>query len=97
MYDIIIIGGKKIMDEVDYRYKDSIREALQNGNVSRLMELVPALSEQDAQYYIEAWNKNYLETMQKIRNSQDTSDLDDAAHNMLFDLMDKANLSGYHK
>lgn len=85
------------MDDVDYRYKDSIREALQNGSVYKLMELVPSLSEQDAQYYILAWKQNYLETMQKIRNSQDTMDLDNAAHKMLFDLMDKAHLSGYHR
>ena len=36
------------MDDVDYRYKDFIREALQSGNVDKLMELVPSLSEQDA-------------------------------------------------
>ena len=83
------------MDDVDYRYKDSIREALQSGNVDRLMELVPSLSEQDAEYYIRAWKQNYSETMQRIRNSQDTTDLDNATHEMLYTLMDKAHLSGY--
>lgn len=82
------------MDEVDYRYKDSIREALQNGNVSRLIELVPSLSEEDAQKYISRWNENYLETMQKIRNSQDTTNLDNESHELLYDLMDRAHLSG---
>ena len=85
------------MDDVDYRYKHSIREALQNGNIDKLMELIPSLSEQDAYYYAEAWKQNYLETMAKIRNSQDTRDLDDKSHEMLFDLMDKAHLSGYHR
>ena len=85
------------MDDVDYRYKDSIREALQTGNVDRLMELVPSLSEENAQNYIESWKLNYLETMQKIRNGQDTMDLDSQAHEMLFDLMDKSHLSGYHR
>ena len=33
------------MDEVDYDYQNSIREALQSGNVNRLIELVPSLSE----------------------------------------------------
>lgn len=85
------------MDDVDYRYKDSIREALQTGNVDRLMELVPSLSEENARNYIESWKLNYLETMQKIRNGQDTMDLDSQAHEMLFDLMDKSHLSGYHR
>ena len=85
------------MDDVDYGYKDSIREALQNGNVARLMELVPSISEQDAQYYIETWKQNYLETMQKIRNNQDTTDLDNQTFEILFELMDKVHLSGFHR
>ena len=32
------------MDDVDYRYKHSIREALQNGNIDKLMELIPSLT-----------------------------------------------------
>ena len=85
------------MDEVDYRYKDSIREALQYGNISKLMQFVPSLSEEEAQRYIEEWKQNYLETMQKIRNSEDTTDLTARAHEMLFELMDKSHLSGYHR
>lgn len=86
-----------MMDQVDYRYKSSIREALQSGDVSRLMELVPGLSAGSAEDYIEQWKINYLETMQLIRDSRDTSHLDDAAHAIIDDLMDKANISGYHK
>ena len=85
------------MDDVDYRYKDSIREALQNENMDKLMELVPSLSEQDAQYYIQTWKQNYLESMQKIRNGLDTTNLDNEQHEMLFYLIDKAQLSGYHR
>ena len=85
------------MDTVDHKYKDSIREALQHSNVDRLMELVPTISEEDACYYITLWKKNYLETMEKIRNGQDTRNLDDETHNMLNELMNKSHLSGYHK
>ena len=85
------------MDDVDRRYKDSIREALQFGNVSRLMELVHSLSEQDAQSYIDAWKENYIDTMYKIRHNQDTMDNDSRVHELLNDLLDKANLSGYHR
>ena len=85
------------MDNVDYRYKDSIREALQDSDIDRLIELVPSLSEQEAQYYIDSWRLNYLETMQKIRNSQDTTDLDKESHELLFELLDKTHLSGYHR
>ena len=59
------------MDDVDRRYKDSIREALQSKNADKLMELVPSLTEEDAHYYIDSWTANYLETMARIRNSQD--------------------------
>ncbi len=85
------------MDDVDRRYKDSIREALQSRNADKLMELVPSLTEEDAHYYIDSWTANYLETMARIRNSQDTRELDDQTHQMLWDLMDRANLSGYHR
>ncbi len=85
------------MDDVDRRYKDSIREALQSKNADKLMELVPSLTEEDAHYYIDSWTANYLETMARIRNSQDTRELDDQTHQMLWDLMDRANLSGYHR
>ena len=40
------------MDEVDYRYKDSIRGALQNKNLYRLQELIPSLEEETLQNYI---------------------------------------------
>ncbi len=86
-----------VMDDVDYRYKDSIRESLQTENMDKLMELVPSLSEQDAQYYIQTWKQNYLEIMQKIRNGLDTTNLDNEQHEMLFNLIDKAQLSGYHR
>ena len=61
------------MDNVDLRYKDNIREALQFKDVSRLMELVPSLTEERACQCIDEWKLNYLETMSRIRNSQDTS------------------------
>ena len=85
------------MDEVDRRYKDSIRRALQQGDVSRLTELIPSLSSSEASNYIEKWQRNYLETMEKIRASKDTTDLEEAASDMLYSLLDKVNLSGYHR
>jgi hypothetical protein len=35
--------------------------------------------------------------MQKIRNGQVTTDLDSEASQMLYDLLDEAKLSGYHR
>ena len=84
------------MDNVDYRYKDSIREALDNGSVSKLTQLIPSLSEDEAVHYIEKWKLNALETMTKIRSGQDTSELSNSAHNMLYDLLEKANLSAQY-
>lgn len=85
------------MDNVDMRYKDSIREALQMQNISRLMELVPTLDEVRAKEVIEEWQSNYNQTMQMIRNNQDTTELDKQAVDMLYDLLDSAKLSGYHR
>ena len=85
------------MDEVDYRYKDSINRALLSKDIDRLMELVPSLSYEEAVDYIDKYQRNYQETMEKIRASQDTMKLDNETHEMLFDLLDKAHLSGYHR
>lgn len=85
------------MDEVDLRYKDNIRDALQTGNVERLTTLIPGMSEERAKQCITEWKDNYLQTMQKIRNGEDTRKLDDASTNMLYSLLDEAHLSGYHK
>lgn len=85
------------MDNVDLRYKDSIREALQTGDSVRLVELVPGMDMSRAEECISKWKENYLETMQKIRNGQDTTDLDSEASQILYDLLDEAKLSGYHR
>lgn len=85
------------MDVVDMRYKDSIRESLQTQNVARLIELVPSLDEVSAKKIIDVWQSNYNLTMQMIRNNQDTTELDKQAVDMLYDLLDSANLSGYHR
>lgn len=85
------------MDEVDLRYKDSIREALQSKNVSRLIELVPSLDEQSAVAAIDKWQTNYNSIMEKIRAGQDTTDLSESSINLLYELLDKAHLSGYHR
>ena len=85
------------MDEVDYKYKNSIREALQEGNVDRVMELVPELELEEAENYVNEWKENYEETMSNIRNSLDTMFLEEKTHKILNELMDRAHLSGYHK
>jgi len=85
------------MDAVDMKYKDNIREALQMQNISRLMELVPSLDEERAREIIDEWQSNYNLTMEMIRNSQDTTELDKQAVDMLYDLLDSAKLSGYHR
>lgn len=85
------------MDEVDWRYKDNIREALNSGNVNRLTELVYDLDETEAREIISKWQKNYQMTMQMIRASQDTSKLDAETNEMLDSLFERANLSGYHR
>lgn len=85
------------MDEVDYRQKDLIREVLQARNVSGLMQLVPSLDEEAAEYYVNLWQNNYSETMSRIRNNQDTSVQETENQNILFDLLDKSHLSGYHR
>ncbi len=85
------------MDEVDYRYKDSIKEALQTGNINKLMELVPSIDEQEAQDYMKRWQQNYLDTMKKIRMGLDTSDLEKTSYEIANDLMNKASLSGYKR
>ncbi len=85
------------MDDVDNRYKDSIRDALQSKNTDKLMELIPSLTEEDANYYIDSWTEKYLETMSRIRNGQDTQELDGQMHQMIWNLMDQVHLSGYHR
>ena len=85
------------MDEVDIRYRDSIREALQSQNADKLIQLVPSLTNEEAQYYIDSWTANYLETMTRIRRGQDTRDLDEQTYQLLGNLMDRAHLSRYHK
>ena len=85
------------MDEVDYKYKNSIREALQEGNVDRVMELVPELELEEAENYVNEWKENYEETMSNIRNSLDTMFLEEKTHKILNELMERAHLSGYHK
>ena len=85
------------MDEVDWRYKGNIREALSSGNVNRLTELVPDLDETEAREIISRWQKNYQETMQLIRASQDTSKLDAETNEILDSLFERAHLSGYHR
>ena len=85
------------MDEVDYKYKNSIREALQEGNVDRVMELVRELELEEAENYVNEWKENYEETMSNIRNSLDTMFLEEKTHKILNELMDRAHLSGYHK
>ena len=85
------------MDEVDYKYKNSIREALQEGNVDRVMELVPELELEEAENYVNEWKENYEETMANIKNSLDTMFLEEKTHKILNELMERAHLSGYHK
>lgn len=85
------------MDTVDYRYKDSIREALQSSDVSRLLELIPSMNQEEAQSYIDQWSRNYQDTMESIRAGLDTMFLDEKTHQILSTLMEKANLSGYHR
>ena len=85
------------MDEVDYRYKDSIKEALQTGNINKLMELVPSIDEQEAQDYMKRWQQNYLDTMKKIRMGLDTSDLEKTSYEIANDIMNKAKLSGFKR
>ena len=85
------------MDEVDYRYKDSIKEALQTGDINKLMELVPSIDEQEAQDYIDRWQKNYLDTMKKIRMGLDTAEQEKTSYEITNDLINKASLSGFKR
>lgn len=85
------------MDTVDYRYKDSIREALQSGDVNRLLELIPSMNQEEAQSYIDQWSRNYQDIMESIRAGLDTMFLDEKTHQILSTLMEKANLSGHHR
>ena len=61
------------------------------------MQLVPSLDEEAAEYYVNLWQNNYSETMSRIRNNQDTSVQEAENQNILFDLLDKSHLSGYHR
>ena len=84
------------MDEVDKRYRDSIREALQSKDVDRLMQLVPSLGSSEAQDYIDRYDDLYLKTMAKIRLSKDTQDEIAEMYEILDGLLVKADLSGPH-
>lgn len=46
---------------------------------------------------VEQWKANYEETMRKIRESQDTTDLDKESLDMLHSLFEEANLPGHKK
>ena len=82
------------MDEVDKRYRDSIREALSKKDIDKLMQLVSSLSAQAAQSYIDEWTKLDSKTMDKIGHSIDTTAEIERIYEILDGLLLKANLSG---
>ena len=85
------------MDDVDKRYKDSIRGALQSKDVSRLMELVPSIDEETARKYIEKWIYNYNETVEKTRSGFNTDFNVEKSWDIINELLDASHLSGYHR
>ncbi len=82
------------MDKVDIQYIENIASALASSNISKLIELIPNISEEEANYYI----KQYMDTMQEIRNNNRLGINTEKAYSYIskltHDLYNRANLSG---
>lgn len=85
------------MDEVEIEYRHSIMQALQSASSEKLMELVPGMSVDRAKECINKWKENYNTIMSRIRSSIDTTEVENEQLQMLNDLLEEANLFGFHK
>ena len=88
------------MDKVDYVYKDQIIRALSLGSVSELMILVHSLTKEEAAGYIQKWHDIQYEVreLNKIgNNSEKINELNTEICNIPYELLDRANLSDYHR
>ena len=85
------------MDNVDRTYEHNIMQALQSRNIERLKELVPGIDSEKAEEYINRWQENYNSIMSGVRGGLDTSKTEDSSLQMLNELLEEANLSGFHR
>jgi len=82
------------MDEVERTFLWNIRLALMNRDINMLKELIPNLSIEELENYIEDYSAKHETLMTKIRNSEDTTILEDEMSGIVYDLFRQANLSG---
>ena len=85
------------MDEVDLEYKNEIMESLNEKDVNRLMSLIPDMEYERALECVDRWHENMGLQMASTRMGEDTTELESEALGMLYDLLDEAKLSGFHK
>ena len=85
------------MDTVDLEYKNEIMDSLNEKDVNKLMSLIPNMDIERAQQCINKWNENIGLQMAGARMGEDTTELENEAIGMLYDLLDEAKLSGYQK
>ena len=64
------------MDEANLVYIENIKNALQSKDVTKLMELVPTLEERDAITEINEWHYRIELREQRLRETEDTTDMD---------------------
>jgi len=64
------------MDEANLVYIENIKNALQNKDVTKLKELVPTLEERDAITEINEWHYRMELKEQRLRETEDTTDMD---------------------
>ena len=82
------------MDEVDRRYFDNIRDALNSKNVDKLLSVCTSMSEEEAANYITKWNDISNNMMEKIRASIDTTEESQELYDILYGICEKYPLSG---
>ena len=85
------------MEEIEYRHSNTIREALQSGSTERLMKLIPSISEEVAEYYIDPWQQNHKAIMQGIKNGEDITIFNNHIYEILYDLKIKSEQGKYHR
>lgn len=82
------------MDEVDRRYFDNIRDALNSKNAEKLRSVCTSMSEEEAYAYVTKWNYVTNNMMEKIRASIDTTKESEELSDILYDICEKYPLSG---
>ncbi len=82
------------MDEVDRRYFDSIRGALDSKSVDKLLSVCTSMSEEEAHSYISSWNNISNDMMKKIKASIDTTKESEKLYDIIYEICKKYPLSG---